>query len=118
MKTAKRRFFLLFFSVLFGLMMGVQMMSEYAGLNEPKPLNIETTIEDEGAESMQAVSVPPEEKEEKRQPITTNREEKGLSNLFSDLGSTLANQTEGATRSGLEKVVSLVQDNVNKEERE
>ncbi len=43
MKTAKRRFFLLFFSILFGLMMGVQLMSEHAGLNEPKPLNIEFT---------------------------------------------------------------------------
>lgn len=118
MKTAKRRFFLLFFSVLFGLMMGVQIMSEYAGLSEPKPLTIETTNEDERAEHTQAVSVTPEAGEEERQPITTNREEKGLSNLFSDLGSTLADQTEGATRSGLEKVVSLVQDNVNKEERE
>ena len=115
MKTAKRRFFLLFFSILFGLMMGVQLMSEYAGLNEPKPLNIEL-IEKEEENQLQPVS-PAQEVVVEKKPLTTDREEKGLSNLFSDLGSTLADQTEGATRSGLEKVVSIVQGNVNKDDR-
>ncbi|MED4127862.1 hypothetical protein [Shouchella miscanthi] len=116
MKTAKRRFFLLFFSILFGLMMGVQLMSEHAGLNEPKPLNIEFTAKKEEDKPQLQTDSAQEEVVEKK-PLTTDREEKGLSNLFSDLGSALADQTEGATRSGLEKVVSIVQGSVNKDDR-
>ncbi|MBM7838075.1 hypothetical protein JOC54_001306 [Alkalihalobacillus xiaoxiensis] len=111
MKNWKNRALLLGISLVFGLIMGVQLMSEYAGLNEPKPLQIqESTVE-----KQHEVPVVDQTELAEKEPLTTARETKGMSNFFSDLGSTFATGVENTTRSGLEKVVGAVRNGINKE---
>lgn len=110
MKKWKNRALLLGISLVFGLIMGVQFMSEYAGLNEPKPLQ----IQDSTVETPKEPVINDSESVSK-EPITSGRETKGLSNFFSELGSSLATGVESTTRSGLEKVVGAVRNGINKE---
>jgi hypothetical protein len=108
MKKWRNRFSLIAISLLFGGMMGVQLMSEHAGLNEPKPLTIpEPRIEEPKDEAI--------DMESNQQTDSSGLgEEEGMSNFFSDLGFTVATGMENATRSGLEAFMGAIRNGVSK----
>lgn len=93
---------LLIVCMLFGMMLGVQLMSEHAGLSETKPLE----LKEEPVKEMPAPTPT---------PAVADTEFAGATNFFSELGLTLASGAESAARSGLEGLMTAVRNGINKE---
>ncbi|GIN10570.1 hypothetical protein J26TS2_04370 [Shouchella clausii] len=89
--------------MLFGMMLGVQLMSEHAGLSETKPLELN---KEEPVKEMPAPTPT---------PAVADTEFTGATNFFSELGLTLASGAESAARSGLEGLMTAVRNGINKE---
>lgn len=87
--------------------MGVQLMSEHAGLNEPKPLIIPEPPIEEPKDVAPVMEV-------QRQSDSSELGEEGMSNFFSDLGYTVATGMENVTRSGLETFMGAIRNGVSK----